>query len=239
MPERRSWLARDAGTYWMIISWILCAISLSTIYPVEKNIPVFLPGETHGQRSLVGCSPWGCKEADMTEWLNNNYMPRPSAGDLQPRTGSRQTRNKKTNNSVLSGLSKEQEMGNINTSTKQNPQPLPDSQGTNRRCDLPACRHLQVSQPRSYSSGITGRWSDLPAAAAAAKPQADPGPTLLLGTSRSWPISWGRISCVFHFPALHRVAKETQAQQLLHIPTLSGRWSPVTPGRPERPSCRE
>ena len=24
--------------------------------------PVFLPGESHGQRSLVGYSPWGCKE---------------------------------------------------------------------------------------------------------------------------------------------------------------------------------
>ena len=29
--------------------------------------PVFLPGESHGQRSLVDCSPWGCKESDMTE----------------------------------------------------------------------------------------------------------------------------------------------------------------------------
>jgi len=28
---------------------------------------VFLPGESHGQRSLVGYSPWGCKELDMTE----------------------------------------------------------------------------------------------------------------------------------------------------------------------------
>ena len=26
-----------------------------------------LAGETHGQRSLVGYSPWGCKESDMTE----------------------------------------------------------------------------------------------------------------------------------------------------------------------------
>ena len=26
-----------------------------------------LPGEFHGQRSLAGCSPWGCKELDMTE----------------------------------------------------------------------------------------------------------------------------------------------------------------------------
>ena len=29
--------------------------------------PVFLPGEALGQKSLVGYSPWGCKELDMTE----------------------------------------------------------------------------------------------------------------------------------------------------------------------------
>ena len=29
--------------------------------------PVFLPGKFHGQRSLVGYSPWGCKESDTTE----------------------------------------------------------------------------------------------------------------------------------------------------------------------------
>ena len=29
--------------------------------------PVFLPGEFHGQRNLVGDSPWGRKEADTTE----------------------------------------------------------------------------------------------------------------------------------------------------------------------------
>ena len=28
--------------------------------------PVFLPGKSHGQRSLAGYSPWGCKELDMT-----------------------------------------------------------------------------------------------------------------------------------------------------------------------------
>ena len=26
----------------------------------------------HGQRSLVGYSPWGCKESDMTEWLSTH-----------------------------------------------------------------------------------------------------------------------------------------------------------------------
>ena len=30
---------------------------------------VFLPGESHGQRSLVGYSPWGCKQSDTTEQL--------------------------------------------------------------------------------------------------------------------------------------------------------------------------
>ena len=29
--------------------------------------PVFLPGESYGQRSLVSYSPWGRKELDMTE----------------------------------------------------------------------------------------------------------------------------------------------------------------------------
>ena len=33
---------------------------------------VFLPGESHGQRSLAGCSLWGCKESDMTQQLNNS-----------------------------------------------------------------------------------------------------------------------------------------------------------------------
>ena len=29
--------------------------------------PVFLPGKSNGQRSLVGYSPWGHKESDTTE----------------------------------------------------------------------------------------------------------------------------------------------------------------------------
>ena len=29
--------------------------------------PVFLPGESHGQRSLVGCGPYSLKESDTTE----------------------------------------------------------------------------------------------------------------------------------------------------------------------------
>ena len=32
--------------------------------------PVLLPGKSHGQRSLVGYSPWGHKESDITERLH-------------------------------------------------------------------------------------------------------------------------------------------------------------------------
>ena len=35
--------------------------------------PVLLPGKSHGQRSLVGCSPWGCWESDMTEQLHFDF----------------------------------------------------------------------------------------------------------------------------------------------------------------------
>ena len=35
--------------------------------------PVFLPGKSHGQRSLVGCSPWGHKESDRTERLHFHF----------------------------------------------------------------------------------------------------------------------------------------------------------------------
>ena len=35
--------------------------------------PVLLPGKPHGWRSLVGCSPWGHKESDVTEWLHFRF----------------------------------------------------------------------------------------------------------------------------------------------------------------------
>ena len=36
-------------------------------------IPVLLPGKSHGQRSLVGCSPWGRKESYTTEQLHFHF----------------------------------------------------------------------------------------------------------------------------------------------------------------------
>ena len=35
--------------------------------------PVLLPGKSHGWRSLVGCSPWGCEESDTTERLHFHF----------------------------------------------------------------------------------------------------------------------------------------------------------------------
>ena len=36
--------------------------------------PILLPGKSHGLRSLVGYSPWGCKESDTTERLHFHLM---------------------------------------------------------------------------------------------------------------------------------------------------------------------
>ena len=37
-------------------------------------IPVFLPGKSLGQRSLVGCSPWGREKSDSTERLHFHFL---------------------------------------------------------------------------------------------------------------------------------------------------------------------
>ena len=38
-----------------------------------RSTPVLLPGKSHGRGSLVGCSPWGLKESDTTEWLHFHF----------------------------------------------------------------------------------------------------------------------------------------------------------------------
>jgi len=50
-----------------------------------QSIPVFLPGKSHGQRSLAGCSPWGHKRVGhnlvtkqqhtVDLWITSHYMP--------------------------------------------------------------------------------------------------------------------------------------------------------------------
>ena len=37
-------------------------------------MPAFWPGESHGQRSLAGYRPGGCKESDVAEWLGTQQV---------------------------------------------------------------------------------------------------------------------------------------------------------------------
>ena len=47
--------------------------SLGREDPLEEGMATHsLPGESHGQRSLAGCSPWGHREPDTTERPNNH-----------------------------------------------------------------------------------------------------------------------------------------------------------------------
>ena len=43
---------------------------------------VFSPGESHGQRNMVGYSPWGHKESDMSEQLTNTHRFRQNGGQV-------------------------------------------------------------------------------------------------------------------------------------------------------------
>ena len=52
---------------WVWSSWVRKITGRSKWLPT----PVFLPGESHGQRSLLGYSPWGHKESDMIEQLTH------------------------------------------------------------------------------------------------------------------------------------------------------------------------
>ena len=53
--------------------------SLSREDPLRRDwhpTPVFSPGESHGQRSLVGYSPWGHRQSDRTERLTlSSHLP--------------------------------------------------------------------------------------------------------------------------------------------------------------------
>ena len=46
-----------------------------------QPIPVFLPGKSHGWRSLAGYSPWDHKESDTTKWLSTQHMKGFCVGD--------------------------------------------------------------------------------------------------------------------------------------------------------------
>ena len=54
-------------------TWVL---SLGWVDPLRRKwqpTPLSVPGKFHGQRSLVGYSPWGRRVLDMTEWLSQAH----------------------------------------------------------------------------------------------------------------------------------------------------------------------
>ena len=65
--SRRTWDRLQPGSEPR--PFVLGAWSLSHWTTRKVLTPVFLPREFHGQSSLVGYSPWGCKEWDMSEQL--------------------------------------------------------------------------------------------------------------------------------------------------------------------------
>ena len=54
---------------------MLCLVTSHNVWERRQwqPTPVLLPGKSHGWRSLVGCSPWGCKESDTTERLHFDF----------------------------------------------------------------------------------------------------------------------------------------------------------------------
>ena len=67
----------DKGTYGSP-----CSATWSFYYLLWRRkwqpTPVVLPGKSHGQRNLVGYSPWGHKESDTTEWLHFLFCYKPT-----------------------------------------------------------------------------------------------------------------------------------------------------------------
>ena len=65
--------------FFLITELPLCCISVTLRQSIQyktnliKADLVLLPGKSHGQKSLVGCSPWRRKESDTTERLHFHF----------------------------------------------------------------------------------------------------------------------------------------------------------------------
>ena len=62
--------SRRVGHDWATSLWLFTFMHWRRKW---QPTPVFLPGESQGWWSLVGCSPWGREESDMTEWLHFHF----------------------------------------------------------------------------------------------------------------------------------------------------------------------
>ena len=72
-PSSIPGLKRSPGegvVYALQYSWASLVVGKIPWRKAWQPTPGYLPGEPHGQRSLVGYSPWGHRESDMTEQLS-------------------------------------------------------------------------------------------------------------------------------------------------------------------------
>ena len=78
MMDREAWRAAINGAQRVGHDWVTelnwTELKVNKRRRKWQPIPIFLPGESHGQRNLVGYSPWGCKESDMTEVTEHTHI---------------------------------------------------------------------------------------------------------------------------------------------------------------------
>ena len=76
---REDLLEKGMATYSGILAWRIAwteankkNIKQTPLHQEKETatIPVFLPREFHGQRSLVGYSPWSCRKSDLITVLD-------------------------------------------------------------------------------------------------------------------------------------------------------------------------
>ena len=71
LPSQWTWVWVNSGSWWW--TWspdVLQSMGSQRVGTTEwlnwtEPTLVFLPGESHRQRVLVGCNPWGCKESNI------------------------------------------------------------------------------------------------------------------------------------------------------------------------------
>ena len=84
--QPRDWTSVSCIDKWILYHWATCkaprfllSVGLFCIQSPDKPEKAMaphsstLPGKPHGQRSLVGCSPWGHEESDTTEQLHCHF----------------------------------------------------------------------------------------------------------------------------------------------------------------------
>ena len=63
-----SWISEDSMLKMAINFFFYYKASIASSWRWKwQHTPVFLPGKSHGQKSLAGYGPWGPKESNMTE----------------------------------------------------------------------------------------------------------------------------------------------------------------------------